>query len=178
MAQRTALLGVRMGPPRLENWSANAIALVAMFVITFGAAALGGYASVNSAAFYATLEKPAWAPSATVFGPVWSALYTLMAISAFLVVREIGWRAALVPIGVYVAQLALNAAWTWLFFGWRLGGAAFVEIAVLVAVIVLNALVFWRVRPLAGVLLVPYLAWVCFATLLTWSLWRSNPGVL
>ena len=167
-----------MGAPSLEGWSANAVALAGTFAVTFGAAALGGYASVSSAAFYATLEKPSWAPSAAVFGPVWTVLYSLMAISAFLVVREVGWRAALVPLVVYVAQLVLNAAWTWLFFAWRLGGAALAEILVLVVVIALNVLVFWRVRPFAGALLVPYLAWVCFATLLTWSLWRSNPGVL
>lgn len=167
-----------MGAPRLEGFSANAIALIAIFVITFGAAALGGYASVNASAFYAALRQPSWAPSPLVFGPVWTVLYSLMALSAFLVVRGIGWRAALLPLAVYLAQLVLNAAWTWLFFSWRLGGAAFAEILVLAAVIALNIALFWRVRPLAGVLLVPYLAWVCFATLLTWTLWRSNPSIL
>lgn len=167
-----------MGGVRLDGWVANGVALAVTFLITFGAAAVGGYASVNSVSFYGSLEQPSWAPSPAVFGPVWSVLYTLMAISAFLVVRQVGWRAALLPLAIFVAQLLLNAAWTWLFFAWRLGGAAFVEILVLVAVIVLNIWQFWRVRPLAGALLIPYLAWLCFATLLTWSLWRANPGLL
>jgi len=167
-----------MGEPRLEGFTAAAVALIAIVLLTFAAAAVGGLASVRASSFYEALERPTWAPSATLFGPVWTVLYTLMAISAFLVVREIGWRAAAVPLAIYVAQLVLNAAWTWLFFAWRLGGGAFAEILVLVAVIALNVAVFWRVRPLAGALLLPYLVWVCFAALLTWTLWRSNPGVL
>jgi translocator protein len=167
-----------VGRASLEGWSANAIALIATFAVTFGAAAVGGYASVNSGAFYGSLERPSWAPPVTLFGPVWTVLYSLMAFSAFLVVRRVGWRGALAPLAVYVLQLLLNAVWTWLFFAWRLGRVAFIEIVALVLVIALNVLVLWRVRPLAGVLLLPYLAWVCFAALLAWSLWRLNPGVL
>lgn len=167
-----------MAAAHIESWSTSAVALIATFAVTFGAAALGGYASASSAAFYGSLEQPSWAPSAAVFGPVWTILYSLMAVSAFLVVREVGWRAALLPLSVYLAQLVLNAVWTWLFFAWRLGGAAFVEIVVLAVVIAANVFVFWRVRPLSGALLVPYLAWVGFAAMLTWTLWRSNPDVL
>lgn len=167
-----------MSAARLEGIPANAIALIASFVATFAAAALGGLASANAAGFYGTLEKPAWAPPPTVFGPVWTVLYTLMAIAAYLVIREIGWRAALVPLAVYLVQLVLNAAWTWLFFGVRMGGAAFGEIVVLIVVIALNIYLFWRIRPIAGALLLPYLAWVSFATLLTWTVWRANPGTL
>lgn len=167
-----------MDVPRFANLGAAAIALVALIVLTFAAAAVGGLASVKASSFYETLKQPTWAPSAGLFGPVWTLLYSLMALSAFLVVRELGWKAALLPLAVYVAQLVLNAAWTWLFFAWRQGGAAFAEILVLVAVIAFNIAVFWQVRPLAGALLLPYLGWVCFATLLTWTLWRSNQGVL
>jgi tryptophan-rich sensory protein len=167
-----------MAAARLEGWPANLIAMVGLLALTYAAAALGGFASVNAGEFYTSLNRPAWAPSPAVFGPVWSVLYTLMAISAFLVVRQLGWRAALVPLAVFVVQLLLNAAWTWLFFGWRMGGAAFGEIIVLIAAIALNIYLFWRVRPLAGALLLPYLGWVSFATLLTWSVWRLNPGVL
>jgi translocator protein len=167
-----------MSGTRFQSLPAAALALVALFAVTFAAAAVGGLASVRASSFYQALEQPAWSPPAALFGPVWTVLYSLMAISAFLVVREIGWREAMVPLAVYVAQLVLNAAWTWLFFGWRLGGAAFGEIVLLVAVIVVNVIVFWRIKPLAGALLLPYLGWVCFATLLTWTLWRANPGVL
>lgn len=162
----------------LNGVPANLAALAASLGVTYAAAALGGYASVSSAEFYGSLQRPAWAPSPGVFGPVWSLLYTLMAISAYLVVREVGWRAAVVPLSLYVAQLALNAGWTWLFFVSQSGPLAFAEILVLVVAIVANIVVFARVRPLAGLMLAPYLAWVCFAAMLTWSLWRSNPGVL
>lgn len=167
-----------MDGQRIEGIAQVAGTLAALLVVTFAAAAIGGLASARAGSFYAALDRPSWAPSAAVFGPVWSVLYSLMAFSAFLVVREIGWRAALLPLAVYVAQLVLNAAWTWLFFAWRLGGVAFAEILVLVAAIVLNLVLFWHVRPLAGALLLPYLGWTSFAAVLTWALWRANPGVL
>lgn len=163
---------------RLQGVMPNVIAGVGLLVLTFGAAALGGFASANAGSFYQSLNRPGWAPSPSLFGPVWTVLYTLMAFAAYLVVRQLGWRAALVPLAVYVVQLLLNAAWTWIFFAWRMGGGAFAEILVLIVAILLNIYLFWRIRPLAGALLLPYLAWVSFATLLTWTLWRANPGTL
>jgi tryptophan-rich sensory protein len=167
-----------MGNQRLENLPALLLAFAAVFVITFAAAGIGAAASVNAGRFYIDLNRPAWAPSPAVFGPVWTVLYTLIALAAFLVVREAGWRLALVPLSVYVLQLALNAVWTWLFFKWRLGGAAFLDIIVLFVLVAVTAWLFRGVKPLAGVLLLPYLAWVGFASALTWSVWRLNPGVL
>lgn len=166
-----------MSEPRVGGFAA-AGALVAVFAITFAAAAVGGLASVKSVSFYGALDRPSWAPSAAVFGPVWTVLYTMMAFAAFLVVRRLGWREALLPMTAYVVQLALNAAWTWLFFAWRRGGVAFAEILLLAATVAFTIVLFWRVRPLAGALLLPYLGWVCFAAALTWALWRSNGGVL
>lgn len=154
------------------------MALAGLLVLTFGAALVGTLASLRAFAFYGDLIQPSWAPPPTVFGPVWTVLYLMMAIAAFLVVQRVGWRAAARPLQVYVAQLVLNAAWTWFFFAWRLGWAAFAEILVLAGFIVWTIRLFWQVRPLAGLLLLPYLGWVGFATLLTWSLWRLNPGVL
>jgi benzodiazapine receptor len=146
--------------------------------ITAGAAALGAVASVDSRDFYAALAKPAWAPPARVFGPVWSVLYLLMAVAAWLVWRTGGWSAAKGPLALYVAQLALNALWTWLFFRWRSGGWALLEILVLWSVLLLALVGFWRVRAAAGMLLLPYWAWVTFAAALTAAIWRRNPGVL
>ena len=77
-----------------------------------------------------------------------------------------------------IAQLALNALWTWLFFVWHLGALALVDIVLLWLLILATLLAFWRVRPLAGALLLPYLAWVSFAAMLNFAMWRLNPAVL
>jgi tryptophan-rich sensory protein len=135
-------------------------------------------ASVRAAEFYAELAKPAWAPAAGVFGPVWTVLYATMAVAAWLVIRALGWPLARPAIVLYAAQLAFNALWTWLFFRWRLGGAALVEIVVLWILVLLTVVAFWRARPLAGMLLLPYTVWVSFAAALTYAIWRRNPGVL
>ncbi|MFC1499595.1 TspO/MBR family protein [Candidatus Zixiibacteriota bacterium] len=163
---------------RFDSFPAAFVAFAIVFVVTFAAAGIGAAASVNAGRFYMELNRPAWAPSAAVFGPVWTILYTLIALAAFLVVREAGWRLALVPLAIFVLQLALNGVWTWLFFKWHLGGAAFLDIVILLLLVAVTAWVFWGIRPLAGVLMLPYLGWVGFATVLTWSVWRLNPGVL
>jgi benzodiazapine receptor len=75
-------------------------------------------------------------------------------------------------------HLAVNSLWSWLFFGWKLGAFAFVDVLVLLALVATTATLFWRVRPLAGALLLPYLAWVTFASALTWAVWQRNPGLL
>lgn len=163
---------------RIDTLTGSLVALGLLLLLTFVAAAVGAAASVSAGEFYQSLSRPAWAPSPAVFGPVWTVLYTLIAIAAFLVVREVGWSAARVPLLLYVVQLAVNAIWTWLFFGWRMGGAALLDIAVLLVLVAVMAVVFWRVQPVAGILLLPYLGWVGFATALTWSVWRLNPGLL
>ena len=147
------------------------------------AGAVGGAASVNSRQFYESLAQPSWAPPGWLFGPVWTALYILMGVAAWIV-----WRtrptdprvAASRSSGLvlFVAQLVLNALWTWLFFAWRQGAMAFVEIVLLWIAIALTTVRFARVRPAAAWCLVPYLAWVSFATALTWAIWRGNPGHL
>jgi tryptophan-rich sensory protein len=155
--------------------------IISFFVIlgiTFAAAAVGGWASADAPGFYALLNKPSWAPPAAVFGPVWTALYLLMAVAAWLVWKEV-WKPEIRrALSFYLLQLALNALWTWVFFSWRLGGWALAEISVLWVLIVLTMIGFYRVRPLAGLLLVPYLAWVTFATVLNAALWRMNPQLL
>ena len=163
--------------------NSGAISLVVWVLICFGAAGLGSIGSTNSPEFYRQLNRPEWAPPAWLFGPVWSALYLLMAVAAWLVWRVVPAspeesRARQRGLVMYVAQLALNALWTWLFFAWRQGAAAFAEIVVLWVAIVVTIWCFGRVRPLAAWLLVPYLGWVSFATALTWAMWHRNPGQL
>ncbi len=152
--------------------------LVGWLVVTFVAAGIGSIASARAPEFYAQLSRPAWAPPASVFGPVWTVLYLLMAIGAFLVWRERGFAGARVALTIYLVQLAANALWSWLFFGWRIGNAAAAEVVVLLLLICATVIAFWRVRPLAGALLLPYLAWVSYATALTISIVRRNPQLL
>ncbi len=146
-------------------------------LLTGVAAAAGAVASRSAAGFYATLDRPAWAPPAWLFGPAWTVLYLMMATAAWLVTRADGPGRGL-ALALYVVQLAANAAWTWIFFAFRRGALAFGEVLLLLTLVALTLGAFWRVRPLAGALLVPYLAWVSFATALTWSVWRRNPELL
>lgn len=125
-----------------------------------------------------TLCVPLGAPPGWLFGPVWSVLYALMGISAWLVWRARGFAGARSALLVFIVQLAANALWTWLFFVWRQGGLAFAEILVLWALILVTIGLFWRVSRFAAALLVPYLAWVSFASVLALSTWRLNPGLL
>jgi tryptophan-rich sensory protein len=145
---------------------------------SFAAAAAGGVASANAGDFYQQLVRPGWAPPPWLFGPVWSVLYLLMGIAAWLVWRERGFRGARAALTLFIVQLAANALWTWLFFAWRLGALAFGEILLLWVLIAATIAAFWRVRPLAGALLLPYLLWVTFAAALTFAVWRANPGLL
>jgi translocator protein len=141
-------------------------------------AVVGGLATGDAPGFYAALDKPDWAPPAAVFGPVWTLLYLLMAIAAVIV-----WRQAAEPtrrraLAVFFAQLVANAAWSWLFFGARLGAWAMAELVLLWLLVAANVVAFWRVKPLAGVLVAPTLVWVSFAGALNLSVWLRNPALL
>lgn len=154
------------------------LGLAGWAAVTFVAAAIGSVASTRSGQFYAELARPDWAPPASVFGPTWTLLYVLMALAAWLVWRRAGWQGARTALLLYLVQLALNALWSWLFFAWRLGGPAFFEVLLLWLAIAATLAAFWRVRPLAGALLLPYLAWVTFASCLNYATWRMNPALL
>ncbi len=154
------------------------LGLLACLALTYATAGIGGMASVQAQGFYAQLTRPAWAPPGCLFGPVWTLLYTMMGISAWIIWRERGIRRAGPALGLFVVQLAFNAAWSWLFFVWRLGMWSFVEILLLWVLIGCTIIAFWRIRPLAGILLLPYLAWVTFASALTLAVWRLNPHLL
>jgi benzodiazapine receptor len=151
------------------------MALVGWLLVTFAAAAVGAIASVDAGEFYLSLDRPAWAPPASAFAPVWTILYILMAVAAWLVWLRRGFTGAHV---LFLAQLVTNALWTWLFFVWRAGALAFVEALVLWLLVAGTAIAFWRVRRAAALLLAPYLAWVTFAIALTYAVWQRNPGLL
>ncbi|MEI6503735.1 MAG: TspO/MBR family protein, partial [Armatimonadota bacterium] len=108
-------------------------------------------------------------------GPAWTLLYTLMAIAAWLVLRRAGQAAVTVPLLLFGVQLALNLAWSLLFFGARQPGWAMLDIGLLWLGIAATMLTFWRVSPVAGALFVPYLLWVTYASTLNWGIWRMNP---
>lgn len=154
------------------------IGLAGWLLASFAAAAIGAAASIQAGSFYAQLARPDWAPPASVFGPVWTVLYVLMAVAAWLVWRVGGLGSARTALTLFLVQLALNALWSWLFFAWHLGALAFADIVVLWALVAATLLSFWRIRPLAGALLVPYLLWVSFAAALNFAVWQLNPQAL
>jgi tryptophan-rich sensory protein len=159
----------RHGPGRRRSRRA----LAGWLALCFAASASAVF--VSTGGWYAALHKPAWNPPPWVFGPVWSLLYLMMAVAAWLVWREGGWREQRRPLGLFLGQWLLNVLWTPLFFGLHLAGPAFGEIVALWLVLAATLRSFWRVRPLAGFLLLPYLAWVSFAAALNLALWRLNP---
>ena len=126
-------------------------------------------------AWYAALAKPSWNPPSWVFGPVWTALYGAMGLAAYLVWRQLGWRGGRVPLGLFGAQLLVNLAWSPIFFGLHQLGWALADIIVMLALIVATTAAFWRVNRWAGVLMLPYVAWVSFAMTLNAEIWRLNP---
>ena len=154
------------------------VGLGVWLTVCFAAAAIGGAASIQAGPFYAQLVRPTWAPPSWVFGPVWTALYALMGIAVWLVWRVANSRAVRFAIVLFLVQLILNALWSWLFFGWRQGGLAFADILLLGASLVATLVAFWRIRRLAGALLIPYLLWVIFASALNYSVWQRNPQLL
>jgi tryptophan-rich sensory protein len=154
------------------------VGLVAWLAVSFIAAAIGSIASIRAASFYSQLARPNWAPPPDLFGPVWTVLYALMGIAAWLVWRTGGFQAAQTALTLFLVQLAFNALWSWLFFGWHQGALAFADIIVLWVLIVATLVAFWRINVVAGALLIPYLLWVSFATALNYSVWQLNSHLL
>lgn len=154
------------------------IGFTAWLAVSFVAAAIGAAASIQARSFYTQLVRPDWAPPSGVFGPVWTILYVLMSIAAWLVWRVGGFRVARTAVTLFLMQLAVNALWSWLFFGWHLGALAFADVLLLWVLIVATLAAFWRIKPLAGALLIPYLLWVSFAAMLNYSVWQLNPQIL
>lgn len=152
----------------------NVLGLVGWLLASFAAGWIGS--RYLPGAWYASLTKPAWTPPDTIFGPVWTVLYVLMAVAAWLVWRRAGFNEASVALILFIVQLVLNALWSYLFFGLHRADIAFFDIVVLWVVILVVLVLFWREDWRAGTLMMPYLVWVGFASFLNFALWRLNGG--
>lgn len=154
----------------------DTVALLIAATLPLALGGLGSFATRSSLSlWYRDLDKPAWNPPDWVFGPVWTVLYVLMGIAAWTVWR-IGWHEQRVRLGLVLfgVQLFGNLLWTWLFFGLRSPGLALAEIVVLWVLIVLTTGQFFRINRIGGVLLLPYLIWVSFASVLNAAVWYLN----
>jgi tryptophan-rich sensory protein len=151
------------------------IALLCWFGLCFAVAGVSGAWTANEVhGWYRTLVRPAIAPANWVFGPVWTLLYALMAIAAWQVWESAPatWRT--LGLALFMVQLGLNFAWSWIFFRQHEIGTALAEVVVLWAVIGATTLAFGRVAPVAAWLMAPYWAWVGFASVLNAGFWRLN----
>ena len=155
--------------PGARGWAWLAVSIA----VPLAVGALGGL--VTDASWYLELRRPAFAPPGWIFGPVWTVLYACMGTAAWWVWRAAGWRKARGALTLYGAQLALNALWSPIFFGMHAMGWALVDILLMIVAIAATLVAFWRIERRAGLLLIPYLLWVAFATVLNWSLWTLNP---
>jgi benzodiazapine receptor len=158
--------------------SEQVLGLALWLVLTSGAAAIGAAGSARADNFYNELHRPAWAPPASAFGPVWSLLYLMMGVAAWLAWRKRQFWQAKPAFWLFLTQLVANALWSWLFFAWHRGGLAFAEILVLWGLLFLTLACFWKISRLAGALLIPYLLWVTYAAALCFKIWKMNPDLL
>jgi benzodiazapine receptor len=149
---------------------------LALFVgICFAVAVVGSvWTSTSVRTWYVRLNKPAFNPPSWVFGPVWSALYLMMALSAWLVWRQAGWSTPRASFILFFVQLGLNLAWSGLFFGMHRPGLALLDIFALLAAVVATAITFRSFSEAAFWLMIPYALWVSFASLLNFEIWRLN----
>lgn len=151
---------------------------IGLFVIVALCLAVGGLGAVITTpeinGWYRSIAKPTWNPPDWVFGPVWTTLYVLMAIAAWLVWKPLGMKEGATPLTLFAIQLALNFAWSWIFFGLHQPGWAFAEIVILWLTILATIVAFFCRSRTAGWLLIPYLAWVTFAGVLNFTIWRLN----
>jgi len=154
-----------------ETWR-NLLSLAIWLLVCLGAGLVGSRFLPGE--WYLSLNKPSWTPPNSVFGPVWTALYIMMGISAWIVWKDRHYKRTKASLFLFVFQLVLNSLWTYIFFGLHLPGVAFLEISGLWLVLLATLIGFWRVKNIAGVLLLPYILWVSFAALLNFAIWRLN----
>lgn len=162
-------------PPALRRGAGSLWALLFFLAVSYGVAALGAFASADAGTVYGALDRPAWAPPAWLFGPVWTALYATIGIAAWLVWRHPDRDRVRTALIWWSVQLALNLAWSPLFFAARQYGLALLDILLLLAALSTTVVRFRRLSLPAALLLVPYLLWVAFASALNASIWHLNP---
>jgi translocator protein len=151
------------------------IGFVVFLVVCFAAPGFGGAVTTPKIeTWYSALVKPSWNPPNWIFGPIWSSLYFCMAIAAWRVWRQEGFSGATLPLALFGVQLVLNVLWSCIFFGLEMPGLAFAEVLLLWAAIAATMIAFWQRSMVAGILFVPYLAWVSFASVLNFAIWRLN----
>lgn len=166
-----AIVGIEVNV-YIVSGSKNGMALVGWIAVCFSASAMGIFFPPGD--WYAELNKPAWNPPSWLFGPVWTVLYLTMAVAAWRIWTRGGWSAQSRPLGLFLGQLGLNALWSPLFFGLHVPGLAFAEILCLLVMIVVTWRAFHVVDKWSAALLLPYIAWVSFASVLNATLWRLN----
>lgn len=151
------------------------IGLVIFIIIPVGAGGLGAIATTPEIeGWYRTIEKPSWNPPDWVFGPVWTTLYVMMGIAAWIVWKPHGIKDCAKSLTLFGVQLVLNIAWSWIFFGMHKPGLAFAEIIVLWFAIAATTVAFFKASKMAGSLMLPYLVWVAFASGLNFAIWQLN----
>lgn len=148
------------------------LALGALVIICFAVAAFG--AQFAPGTWYGHIDKPPWTPPNALFGPVWTLLYLLMAVAAWLVWRHRQHRLRVAALTAFAVQLVLNGLWSWIFFGAHEIGWALLDLAALWVALAVTVALFFRISTWAGTLLVPYLAWISFALALNLEIWRLN----
>ena len=159
----------------MDSKARQLVGLAIFVAVCFAAAGVGSVFTASSVKdWYVSLRKPSWTPPGWLFGPVWTALYLTMAVAAWGVWRSAGLSGAPAAMVLFGVQLALNAAWSSLFFGLRSPEWALAEIVLLWLAIGATTVLFWRVRAWAGLLMLPYWLWVTFAAGLNYSIWRLN----
>jgi len=151
------------------------LVLLLFIAVCLGAGVAGSLATSSQiAGWYQSLNKPSWTPPNSWFGPVWTALYIMMAVAAWLVWRRGGFRQQARPLTIFGIQLLLNTAWSFIFFGAHQIGLALLEILILWVAILATISAFYRQSRVAAALLVPYLLWVSYASALNGAIWRLN----
>ncbi|WP_316815799.1 TspO/MBR family protein [Pedobacter nyackensis] len=154
----------------------NPIAFVVNIAIPLAIGALGAFFTASSVkTWYITLAKPSFNPPNSIFAPVWTTLYIIIGIAAYLVWQKRHTIKQLPrTIAIYLIQLILNLMWSFIFFYTRQIGVALFEIIFLLLVVIINAIMFYKIDKTAGLLFIPYILWVSFATVLTYNIFILN----